>query len=91
MGRLVRVLRDRESLILTTTGLMGWDYTNPKVSSYEQLSDLALFFKCPNKDVGQLFHRMAFNLVFANHDDHLKNQSFIVIKEEQSYCNPGGI
>ncbi|HTN45829.1 MAG TPA: type II toxin-antitoxin system HipA family toxin [Flavipsychrobacter sp.] len=71
--------------ILTATGLTGWDYTDPKVSSYEQLFDLALFLKCPHKDVDQLFRRMVFNLVFANHDDHLKNHSFIYDEVRDSW------
>jgi serine/threonine-protein kinase HipA len=67
----------RKRHVLTASGLTGWDYKDPKVSSYEQLFDLALFLKCPHKDVEQLYRRMVFNLVFANHDDHLKNHSFM--------------
>ncbi len=63
--------------VLTATGVTGWDYKDPEVSSYEHLFDLTLFLKCPHKDVEQLFRRMVFNLTFANDDDHLKNQSFI--------------
>ncbi len=63
--------------VLTATGLTGFDYMDPKVSSYESLFELLLFLKCPHKDAEQLFRRMVFNLVFANHDDHLKNHSFI--------------
>ena len=63
--------------VLTATGLTGWDYTDAKVSSYENLFDLVRYLKCPHRDVEQLFRRMIFNLVFANHDDHLKNHSFI--------------
>ena len=62
---------------LTATGLTGWDFNDPKVSSYENLFDLAIRIKVPHKDVEQLFLRMVFNLVFANNDDHLKNHSFI--------------
>jgi len=63
--------------ILTATGIAGLDYKDPKVSTYENLFELLLYLKCPHKDTEQLFRRMVFNLVFANHDDHLKNQSFI--------------
>ncbi len=63
--------------ILTATGMAGWDFMDPKVSSYENLFELAIHLKLDHKDIEQLFRRMIFNLVFANHDDHLKNHSFI--------------
>jgi serine/threonine-protein kinase HipA len=75
----------RKKHVLTASGLTGWDFKDPKVSSYEQLFDLALFLKCPHKDVEQLFRRMVFNLVFANHDDHLKNHSFIYDETQDSW------
>ncbi len=70
---------------LTATGIAGLDYNDPKVSNYEQLFDLALFLKVPHRDMEQLFRRMVFNLVFANHDDHLKNHAFIYDEEEDSW------
>lgn len=71
--------------VLTATGITGWDYRDPKVSSYEQLFDLVVFLKCPHRDVEQLFRRMVFNLVFANHDDHLKNHSFMYDEMRDSW------
>lgn len=61
---------------LTATGLTGWDFTNPMVSSYENLFDLAHFLKIPYSEINELYKRMVFNVVFANADDHLKNHSF---------------
>lgn len=63
--------------ILTTTGLTGWDFKQPDVSSYENLFDLALFLKLSYAEIEELFKRMIFNVVFCNTDDHLKNHSFI--------------
>jgi serine/threonine-protein kinase HipA len=63
--------------ILTATGLTGWDFLDPNVSSYENLFELALFLKVPHKEMDELFKRMVFNIVFCNTDDHLKNHSFI--------------
>jgi serine/threonine-protein kinase HipA len=63
--------------VLTATGLTGWDFQNPKDSSYENLFELALFLKVPHRDIEELFKRMVFNVVFFNSDDHLKNHSFI--------------
>lgn len=67
----------RKQHILTASGMAGWDFTDPKVSSYENLFDLAMYLKVSHHDITQLFRRMVFNLVFGNHDDHLKNHSFI--------------
>ena len=70
---------------LTATGLTGWDFKNPEVSSYENLFDLAIFLKVPHKQIQELFKRMVFNLVFANADDHLKNHSFIYSEETNQW------
>lgn len=57
--------------------MSGWDFNDPKVSTYENLFDLSIFLKLPQKEIDELFKRMIFNLIFANRDDHLKNHSFI--------------
>ncbi len=67
----------RKKHALTACGIAGLDFRDPQVSRYENLFQLAISLKCPHRDIEQLFRRMVFNLVFANHDDHLKNQSFI--------------
>lgn len=63
--------------VLTATGLTGWDFKKPDVSSYENLFKLAISLKVTRKELQQLFVRMVFNVVFKNTDDHLKNHSFI--------------
>lgn len=62
---------------LSACGMTGWDYKDPSVSSYENLFDLAIHLKLPYKEIDELFRRMVFNLVFCNHDDHLKNHAFV--------------
>lgn len=71
--------------VLTATGLTGWDFKNPKVSSYENLFELALFLKIPHSQIEQLYKRMVFNVLFRNADDHLKNHSFIYDKIENKW------
>lgn len=71
--------------ILTASGMTGWDYNDPEMSSYENLFDLAIFLKLPYKEIDELFRRMIFNLVFANMDDHLKNHSFIYDEENDKW------
>ncbi len=71
--------------VLTASGISGLDFRDPSVSSWENLFDIALHLKVPHRDVEELFRRMVFNLVYANHDDHLKNHSFIYNKEEDTW------
>lgn len=71
--------------VLTATGITGFDYSDPKVSAYENLFELLVYLKCPHKDVEEMFRRMVFNLVFANHDDHLKNHSFLYDEEQNEW------
>ena len=70
---------------LTASGMSGLDFKDPAASSYENLFDLSVYLKLPHKDTEQLFRRMVFNLVFANHDDHLKNHSFVYDKEHDGW------
>ena len=62
--------------VLTACGIAGWDFKDPKISSYENLFDLALFLKLPHQDTEPIFLRMVLNLTFAIKVDHLKNHSF---------------
>lgn len=71
--------------VLTACGIRGWDFEDPQVSSYENLFDLALYLKLDQRDIDQLFRRMVFNVVFANHDDHLKNHAFIYDEENDRW------
>lgn len=75
----------RKKHVLTATGLTGWDFKDPNVSSYENLFNLAIHLKVPNRDIEQLFRRMVFNVVFSNHDDHLKNHAFIFDDENNKW------
>ncbi|RQO75576.1 type II toxin-antitoxin system HipA family toxin [Pedobacter sp. KBW06] len=71
--------------VLTASGMTGWDFKNPDLSSYENLFKLASSLKLPHKQLDELFNRMIFNLVFANTDDHLKNHSFIYDPENDRW------
>ena len=77
--------KGEKQLILTVSGIAGWDFKKPEHSTYENLFRLAVDLKLPHKDVQQLFKRMVFNLVFANIDDHLKNFSFIYDTEKDRW------
>ena len=67
----------RKQHTLTATGITGWDFRNPDVSSYENLFSLANYLNLSDHQINELYRRMVFNIVFANADDHLKNHAFI--------------
>jgi len=71
--------------VLTATGLTGWDFKNAEHSSYENLFKLCSFLKIPHTQIEELFKRMAFNVIFQNTDDHLKNHSFIYDKQKDTW------
>jgi serine/threonine-protein kinase HipA len=75
----------RKKHVLTATGLTGMDFKDPKASSYENLFSLAIHLKVPHRDIEQLFRRMVFNVVFGNHDDHLKNHAFIYNDDDDKW------
>ena len=66
---------------LTATGLTGWHYEDPEVSSYENLFKLCSFLKIPHAETEELFRRMVFNVLYGNVDDHLKNHAFTYDRE----------
>ena len=70
---------------LTASGMTGWRMTDPTVSSYENLFELAHFLRLPHSDLEQLFTRMVFNVAFMNTDDHLKNHAFVYHPEDDRW------
>ncbi len=71
--------------VMTATGISGYDFRNPEVSSYENLFDIASAINLPSRDIDALFRRMVFNYVFHNTDDHLKNHSFLYESERNRW------
>lgn len=71
--------------VLTATGMTGWDFKDPTVSSYENIFELALFLKLPHSEIEELFKRLVFNIVFCNTDDHLKNHAFIYNEQKDQW------
>lgn len=71
--------------VLTACGISGMNFEDPIVSSYENLFELAEHLKLTPIEIEQLFRRMVFNVVFCNHDDHLKNHAFIYNEIENKW------
>lgn len=71
--------------VLTATGMTGWDYKDPTMSSYENLFNLCSYLKLSHTEIEELYKRMIFNVIYGNTDDHLKNHSFIYNKEKDNW------
>lgn len=63
-------------------GLQHYDYNEMLSFSYEQLFRTMRILRCPYADAEQMYRRMVFNVIARNCDDHTKNFSFILKKNE---------
>ncbi|WP_231759407.1 type II toxin-antitoxin system HipA family toxin [Microbulbifer elongatus] len=62
--------------IQTLNGIAHADYKVPGSYSYAELFGIARQLKLTARDAEQLLHRLVFNIVARNHDDHAKNFAF---------------
>lgn len=68
-----------EKIHMQTFGaLSGIDYKNPKASNYETLFRTMKMLQLPYNQYEQQYRRMLFNVIARNHDDHVKNFSFLM-------------
>jgi serine/threonine-protein kinase HipA len=72
----------------TLSALAGIDYKTPKASSYETLFRVMKRLQLPYKQLEQQYRRMLFNVVARNHDDHVKNFSFLMDKDGNWKISP---
>ncbi|HNO29791.1 MAG TPA: HipA domain-containing protein, partial [Chitinophagales bacterium] len=85
----------------TFGALTGIYYKLPKAASYESLFKAMKGLRLPYNQFEQQYRRMLFNVVARNHDDHVKNFSFLMdpdgnwrISPAYDLCfsyNPGGL
>lgn len=64
-------------------GLQHYDFNDMYGYSYEQVFQTMRILKLPYPDAEEMFRRMVFNVLATNYDDHTKNFSFILKKEEK--------
>lgn len=68
-----------EKLHMQTFGsLTGIDYKIPKAGTYETLFRTMKRLQLPYNQFEQQYRRMLFNVIARNHDDHVKNFSFLM-------------
>lgn len=80
---------DGKKIHMQTLGaLAGIDYKVPKASSYETLFRVMKRLRLPHDQYEQQYRRMLFNVMARNHDDHVKNFSFLMNEEGHWKISP---
>ncbi len=72
----------------TFSALAGIDYKIQKAGSYETLFRVMKRLQLPYKQFEQQYRRMLFNVIARNHDDHVKNFSFLMNKNGEWQISP---
>src|SRR5690606_5405504 len=68
--------------IQSLCGLQHYDFNDMNGYSYEQVFQTMRLLRLTYPEAEQMFRRMVFNILATNYDDHTKNISFILKKDE---------
>lgn len=68
--------------IQSLCGLQHYDFNDMDGYSYEQVFQTMRLLRLTYPEAEQMFRRMVFNILATNYDDHSKNFSFILKKDE---------
>jgi serine/threonine-protein kinase HipA len=68
--------------IQSLCGLQHYDFNDMNGYSYEQVFQTMRILRLTYPEAEQMFRRMVFNVIATNYDDHTKNISFILKKDE---------
>ena len=74
--------------IQSLCGLQHYDFNDMYGYSYEQVFQTMRRLKLAYPEAEQMFRRMVFNVLATNYDDHTKNISFILKKNEDWHLAP---
>ena len=66
----------------TFCGLQHYDFNDMYGFSYEQLFQTMRLLRLTYPEAEEMFRRMVFNVIATNYDDHTKNFSFMLKKNE---------
>ena len=69
--------------IQSLCGLQHYDFNDMYGYSYEQVFQTMRLLRLTYPEAEQMFRRMVFNVLATNYDDHTKNFSFILKKNEK--------
>ncbi|MEN8192088.1 MAG: type II toxin-antitoxin system HipA family toxin [Bacteroidota bacterium] len=81
--RFDRSISNEKHHIQTLCALQHYDYNNVNSYSYEQLFQTMRSLRLPYPQAEQMFRRMVFNVVAKNCDDHTKNFTFRLQKDQE--------
>ena len=76
--RFDRTLKGEKLHLLSLCALAHLDHNDAGMHGYESLFDVALRLDLGYAAAGQLFRRMAFNVLARNQDDHTRNVGFLM-------------
>ena len=68
--------------VQTLCGIQHYDFNDMDGYSYEQVFQTMRILKLTYPEAEQIFRRMVFNVLATNYDDHTKNFSFLLKKDE---------
>lgn len=86
--RFDRINQNEKLHMQTLCGLAHYDYNQPTLYNYEQAFQVMRELRLSHEDATQLFRRMVFNVVAINNDDHTKNISFLLNKNNEWKLSP---
>jgi len=69
--------------IQSLSGLQHYDFNDMYGYSYEQVFQTMRLLRLTYPEAEQMFRRMVFNVLSTNYDDHTKNFSFILKKDDK--------
>ncbi len=72
----------------TLCAIAHYDYNQPASYSYEQAIQVIRRLELPREDIEQQVLRAFFNVVGRNHDDHVKNISFLMNRRGEWRLSP---
>ncbi|MDD7886299.1 type II toxin-antitoxin system HipA family toxin [Flavivirga sp. 57AJ16] len=73
---------NRKHHIQSLCGLQHYDFNDMYGYSYEQVFQTMRLMRLTYPDAEEMFRRMVFNVLATNYDDHTKNFSFLLKKNE---------
>lgn len=74
--------------IQSLCGIQHYDFNDMFSYSYEQLFQTMRLLRLTYPEAEQMFRRMVFNVIATNYDDHTKNFSFLLKKNEDWQLAP---
>lgn len=87
--RFDRIGQTGQKLHMQSLGAIAhFDFNDPGANSYEQAAGIILRLGMGQDEIERLYRRMVFNVLARNHDDHVKNISFLMDRSGEWTLSP---